>query len=159
MNKREKFKIVDIAGRKWRIEKFDALTGSYIAYKVMGHILPMGLDSVIKGEAAQQNKQNEPVQLPAMSKKEFADLQLDCLHICYEMLPAGKAPVIGENNAWGVADIEDDAALVLALTVHALLFNIGSFFAEGGLQALTESFAGTSLFIAPTLTNGSMPQS
>ncbi|CQR71683.1 hypothetical protein SOV_04790 [Sporomusa ovata DSM 2662] len=151
MEKREQFKIVEIAGRKWRIEKFDAMTGSYIAYKLMGHMLPGGFDGQITGG-------NAPKDRTVMSKKEFADLQLDCLHVCYEVLPAGKAPVIGENGAWGVMNIEDDTITVLALTVHALAFNISGFFDGNALKELIASFSGMTLFNAPTSMSSHSPR-
>jgi hypothetical protein len=151
MNKREKFKIVEIAGRKWRIEKFDALTGSYIAYQIMTQMLPGGIDQqVTGGEAVELASKNRPL----MSKKEFGSLQLDCLHVCCEVLPAGNVPLIGENGAWGVMDIEDDTVTVMALTIHALIFNISSFFGGNALKELIESFSGMSLFNAPMSTNG-----
>jgi hypothetical protein len=151
MNKRENFKIVEIAGRKWRIEKFDAMTGSYIAYQLMSQMLPGGIDQqVTGGEAAAIAPKNRPL----MSKKEFANLQLDCLNVCYELLPAGKTPVIGENGAWGVIGIEDDTITVMALTIHALIFNIAGFFDGNALKELAGSFAGMTLFNAPTSTSG-----
>jgi hypothetical protein len=150
MSKREKSKIVEIAGRKWRIEKFDALTGSYIAYKVMGNSLPGAIDSQVTGGNAPERK--------LMSKQEFMEIQMDCLRVCYEILPAGGAPVIGENGSWGVTNIETDTMTVLMLTIHALIFNISGFFDGNALKDLAESFKGMILFNAPTSTNGPTPQ-
>ncbi|TWH46331.1 phage tail assembly chaperone [Sporomusa sp. KB1] len=156
MSKREDHKIVELAGRKWRIEKFDALTGCYIAYKVMGQVLPMGMDALVKGEAA--NTIVPGPKLPVMSRQEFTELQFDCLGVCYEVLPAGKAPVIGENGAWGVAGLENDTVTVMTLTVHALIFNISSFFDGNALKDLTASFSGTTLFGALISKNLPTPQ-
>lgn len=151
MSKREKNKIIEIAGRKWRIEKFDALTGSYIAYKVMGSVLPMGIDNQI-------TEGNAPKDRTMMSKPEFLEIQMDCLRVCYEVLPAGGAPVIGENGSWGVTNIETDTMTVLMLTIHALIFNISGFFDGNALKDLAESFKGMIPFNAPTSTNGPTPQ-
>lgn len=143
MEKRETHKIVEISGRKWRIEKFDAFTGSYIAYKVLGATLPMGLEEKVKGEKPSMDK------MPVMSKQEFFELQLDCLRVCSEVLPAGSAKVIGDNGAWGVMNVEHDTVLVLALTAHALIFNVSAFFDGEALKGLVGSFAGLKFFNAP----------
>jgi hypothetical protein len=151
MDKREDHKIVELAGRKWRIEKFDALTGSYIAYQLMSQMLPGGLDAQITGDQAPKGR-------PLMSKQEFANLQLDCLHVCYEVLPAGKAPVIGENGAWGVAGLENDTITIVALTIHALVFNIAGFFDGNALKGLVNSFSDMSLFGAQISKNSPTPR-
>ena len=152
MSKREEHKILELAGRKWRIEKFDALTGSYIAYQLMSQMLPGDLDAQVTDGQAPKNR-------PLMSKQEFGNLQLDCLAVCYEVLPAGKAPVIGENGAWGVAGLENDTVAVMALTIHALIFNIAGFFDGNALKDLVASFAGMNPFNALTSTNSPTPQS
>lgn len=146
MSKREDHKILELADRKWRIEKFDALTGSYIAYQLMSQMLPGGMDAQVTEGLAPKNR-------PMMSKQEFGNLQLDCLHVCYEVLPAGKAPVIGENGAWGVVGLKNDAITVMALTIHALVFNIAGFFDGNALKDLTASFSDMNLFSALTSTN------
>lgn len=145
--KREKQKIIELSGRKWQIEKFDALTGSYIAYKVLGAMLPGAIDAqVTQGNAPQERK--------TMSKQEFSELQMDCLKVCKEVLPSGNTPcVIGANGGWGVADVEDNTPLILLLTVHSLIFNISGFFDGNMLQELSKSFAGMKQFIAPTSMN------
>ena len=135
---KEKFKYIELGGRKWVIGKFDALTGSYIATKLMSSALPSGME-----------KQMEGVPLPKgrsfMSREEFMELQIECLKVCYEDLKAGKAPVMGANNAWGVADVDDDMVLVMSLTIHVLIHNVAGFFEEGKLQDLIGSFKGMSL--------------
>ena len=137
MEKREIHKQIEINGRKWRISKFDALTGSYIAYTLMSEILPMGLNSKLGIPS--------PKTSTKMSKEDFINLQKDCLKVCGEVLPAGAAPVIGENGNWGVADAEHDAALVMNLTIQALVWNIPSFFDESLLSSLANAMSGLSL--------------
>lgn len=151
MSKREDHKLLELAGRKWRIENFDALTGSYIAYQLMGQMLPGGMDAQVTEGHASKNR-------PLMSKQDFAALQLDCLNVCYEVLPAGKAPVIGENGAWGVTGLENDTVTVLALTIHALIFNIAGFFDGSALKDLATSFSGMNPFSAPTSPNSPTPR-
>lgn len=131
MDKRELYKVFDFGDRHWRIGKFDARTGSYIAYKLMGEMLPMGIK--IDGVKAPEGS-------PTMSKADFFDLQNDCLKICAELLQAGPAPVMNENGSWGVEGIENDAKLALTLTIHALTWNIADFFDASLLQGLAAGF-------------------
>jgi hypothetical protein len=133
MSKREIYKIFEFGGRKWRIGKFDAMTGSYIAYKLMAEVLPMGL--------GQQAGIPAPSGGRVMSKADFLELQKDCLSVCAEMLPAGPTPVLNEDGTFGVLDLEHDAPTVLALTVQALAWNLSSFFDESLLTSLSETIS------------------
>ena len=132
--KRENRRVVTLSGRQWAIKKFDAFTGSYIAYALLGQMLPGGMDSMVRGETSEK-----PTSI--MSKKDFISIQKDCLSVCYEVLPAGDIPIIGENGNWGVQNIENDSSTVIALTIHALLFNISSFFKGGALADLTKGLS------------------
>lgn len=134
MAKRETEKIVTISGRKFKVEKFDALTGSYIAFMLAEKFLPMGLEAKV-------GLTNMPKGRELLSREEFAQIQKDCLSVVSEVLPARTAPVIAENGLWGVNDIEKDTRLVLLLTVHALAFNIAGFFDGEGLQELKAGLA------------------
>lgn len=137
MPKKETFKDVEVGGRKWRIGKFDALTGSYILYQVMSGVLPMGIETQMTGMGLPKGR-------GMMSKEDFISLQKECLGVCYELVTVGAnnnpVPVILSNGAWGVEGINDDLNIVIALTVHSLLFNLISFFDESALKELTESF-------------------
>lgn len=151
MEKREIYKQTEISGRKWRIGKFDALTGSYIAYTLMSDVLPLALNAKVGIPAPKTGNK--------MSKESFMDLQKDCLKVCCEMLPAGPTPVIDENGNWGVTDAEHDTPLVLNLTIQALIWNVQSFFDESLLASLAESISGISLQGVPTSMSSSTPQS
>lgn len=135
---KEKDKHIELGGRKWIIGKFEARTGSYIAAKIMSSALPSGLEE-------QLNLPSLPKGRSFMSKAEFFELQNECLKICYEDLPAGKSPVMADNDAWGVANIEDDMVLVISLTIHALIHNISGFFVGSGLKDLLASLRGMKL--------------
>lgn len=130
--KRETYKIFEFEERKFRIGKFDAMTGSYIAYQLMGQLLPMGLklDGIPSAPAGSKT----------MNKEDFKELQTECLKVCEEMLPAGPSPVINENGSWGIEDIQKDAKTALALTVQSLMWNVADFFDENLLQALATGF-------------------
>ena len=136
--KRETKKIVEIQGRKFEIRSFDAFTGSYIAFTLMEKMLPMGMEAKVIN-AVKADGGDAAVSLPSralMSKGEFIAFQRDVLSVVGEVLPARTAPLFNENGSWGVADIEDNAMLVILLTIHALVFNIAGFFTGDGLKEL-----------------------
>ena len=143
---RETEKIVEVLGRKFKIKKFDAFTGSYIMFQLMEKVLPMALESKVPVETEQGTVGTLQNELPAnrmhMSRKEFETLQRDCLSVVSEVLPAGTRPVFNTNGTWGLNDMEHNTMLVLLLTIHALAFNVGDFFAAGGLSELQSSLAG-----------------
>lgn len=151
--KRETTKDIELAGRKWRIKKFDALTGSYIAYKLLSQMLPGGLDKQLG---------NMPEGRPIMSKEDFVALQKDCLSVVQELKPAGNTElpvaVILSNGKWGVEGLEDDTVTVLSLTIHALVHNVSGFFDGKALQDLNQSLTGLSLVGALTSMNGPTPR-
>ncbi len=154
MSKRETFKIVELAERRWRIEKFDALTGSFIAYQVMTKMLP----SLMQLQNAKPEEQAAAMQAglmsSSMSKAEFIAFQKDCLSVCKELQSAGgqelPVNVMMADGKFGVSDLDNDVMTVLALTIHALLFNITSFFEENALKSAMGSFQALSLFNAKT---------
>ena len=134
---RETFKDVEIGKRNFRISKFDALTGSYIAYTLMTEALPMGLNTKAGIPLSREMK--------LMSKQDFKELQISCLNVCEEKLPAGLQPIFDESGRWAVIGIEHDTAIVLTLTIQALMFNVKSFFDESLLTSLSEAFSTMSL--------------
>lgn len=140
MKKRETRKTVEIQGRKFEIRAFDAYTGSYIAFTLMERILPMGMGNRVTAALQNEGVNSLPTQgRTLMSKAEFIAFQRDCLSAVSEVLPARNAPVLNANGTWGVENIGDNAALVLLLTIHALVFNISGFFEGNTLKDLTDS--------------------
>lgn len=121
-------------GRKWSIGKFDAMTGSYVAYKLMAEILPMGLGAKV-GVPAQIQKKG----MPTMSRADFQDLQRDCLGVCRELLKSGPAPVLADDGTFAVEGLEHDTKTVLALTIQALAWNVRDFFDESLLSSLAST--------------------
>jgi hypothetical protein len=137
--KRETRKIVEIQGRKFEIRSFDAFTGSYIAFTLMEKMLPMGMEAKVMNTLRAEGKDVDALPTPnraLMSKGEFIAFQRDVLSVVGEVLPGRTAPLFNDNGSWGVADIEDNAMLVIMLTIHALVFNIAGFFGGDGLQEL-----------------------
>ena len=135
--KREAFKELEVSGRKFRVGRFDALTGSYIVTLILMQMLPMGLDTQLGLGAFSQGRS-------LMDKNTFFDVQRDCLKICSEIQSVGNVstplPVMLEDGRWGVADIENDASIVLALTIHTLVFNVTDFFQGDALKEVMTSF-------------------
>lgn len=137
--KRETRKIVEIQGRKFEIRSFDAFTGSYIAFTLMEKMLPMGMEAKVMNTLRAEGQDVDTLPTPnraLMSKGEFIAFQRDVLSVVGEVLPARTAPIFNENGTWGVSDIEDNAMLVIMLTIHALVFNIAGFFGGDGLKEL-----------------------
>jgi len=134
--KREDFKKVKIKDREFIVSKFDALTGSYMLLKVGNILLPI-LGKVDVTKIDKDNPQNSlkgidlasiAIGLTSLTKEDFSYIQIECLKVCHEDLPAGKAPVITPNGQYGINNV--DTKLALVLTVHALIFNVNDFFGD-----------------------------
>jgi hypothetical protein len=87
-----------------------------------------------------------------MNKETFRDVQIECLKVVSELQPVGNvdAPVLLmlPDGRWGISDIETETTIILALTLHVLIFNIADFFQEDALKDLTQTFSGLSQFSA-----------
>jgi hypothetical protein len=136
IEKRPNFKDVKVNGRNFRVKKFDALTGSYIAYRLMAEALPMGVGKAVGIPESASPK--------AMSKQDFIEIQKDCLRVCFEILPAGETCVMGENGQFAASGLEEDASTVLALTVHSIMHNVSGFFGEGLLDSIAKGMSSIS---------------
>lgn len=126
--------------RKFRINKFDARTGSYILYTVMSRFLPSILQLKSDAETiTDMSKVVNPediVSSIAMSEDEFSKLQNAALQVCEEILPAGVTPVLDTSGNFAVIGLEKEAVAVFVLTAQALVFNLSGFFGEDGLTSL-----------------------
>jgi hypothetical protein len=149
--KRETQKDFEFEGRHWIINKFDAMTGSYVAYRLMAEVLPMGIAAKVGIPMPMGGK--------IMSKTDFFELQRDCLMACAENLSAGHIPVMNEEGNFGVVGLENDAKTVMILTIQVLTWNMADFFDEKLWTSLVQSFQGLKLPTAPTSMNTSSPQS
>ncbi|MFC3768361.1 phage tail assembly chaperone [Paenibacillus sp. GCM10012303] len=154
MKPAESYKDVEINGRTFRIRKFDALTGSFMLVKVTGLIAPLFKNVDISklkevGEASEIdlgafNVSGMIAEIGNLSESDFRYVQEKCLQVCGELLPAGVAPILNSNGTFGVAGLEEDTMTVLALTVHAILFNVKGFFAGSPLASLVGGLLNTS---------------
>lgn len=133
MDNIENYKDIELSGRKWRIKKFDARTGSYILFKVLGLFTPvlksLDIKSIKEIKDENINLTEIAANMMSLEEKDFKYIQDKCLQVCYEILPGGPAPVLNDSGNYGVIGIENDIATVLGLTAHALVFNISGFFA------------------------------
>lgn len=126
--------------RKFRINKFDARTGSYILYTVMSRFLPSILQLKSGAETiTDMSKTVNPEDIVSsitMSDGEFNKLQNAALQVCEEILPAGATPVVDASGNFSVIGLEKEAVAVFVLTTQALVFNLSGFFGEDGLTSL-----------------------
>lgn len=126
--------------RKFRINKFDARTGSYILYTVMSRFLPSILQLKSGAETiTDMSKVVNPEDIVSsitMSDGEFNKLQNAALQVCEEILPAGVTPVLDTSGNFAVIGLEKEAVAVFVLTAQALVFNLSGFFGEDGLTSL-----------------------
>ena len=126
--------------RKFRINKFDARTGSYILYTVMSRFLPSILHLKSGAETiTDMSKVVNPEDIVSsitMSDGEFNKLQNAALQVCEEILPAGATPVVDASGNFSVIGLEKEAVAVFVLTAQALVFNLSGFFGEDGLTSL-----------------------
>jgi hypothetical protein len=136
MDKKELFKNIDIDGRKFILGKFDARTGSYILFKLVGILTPLfnsikdleNLDDLNLTELASS--------LFSLSEDDFRYVQDNCLMIVKELLPGGTPQILNEYGIWGANDIEFDTQLVMNLTIQSLVFNVSNFFGGNLLVSL-----------------------
>lgn len=126
--------------RKFRINKFDARTGSYILYTVMSRFLPSilqlksGVETIT--DMSKVVNPEDIVSSITMSDGEFNKLQNAALQVCEEILPAGATPVVDASGNFSVIGLEKEAVAVFVLTAQALVFNLSGFFGEDGLTSL-----------------------
>lgn len=136
--KREDSMTVTLNDTEFRIKKYDAYTGSFIAFTLLQKALPVMFEQ--QAVSAGQLPSNRTL----MSKDEFKSFLVECLRVAEIKKNAGYLPIV---NDYGYLDtsIENDTASVLMLAVHALKFNFESFFSEGAslLQGILP-VAGTS---------------
>lgn len=155
MPTRETSRVVTVGGRRWKISKFDAMTGSYIALKMVSKLSNIAV-GVVSGSVKDPaviaiSIANE---IGTLSKQEFLEVQVECLHVTKELQEVGgkeiENPLRLPDGRWGVAGLEEDALLIMTLASHVLLFNLSDFFDVNALKAAKESFSGLIPFNAKT---------
>ena len=160
----EKFKIVEIDSRKFIINKINPKTSLKLAKLILLAGMP-GLNCFTKTKNIIKNIINNPNSIDkdkmfddivdninlenifeALQKCLLAlsDNDLDkvidwSLTSCSEILPAGNTPVLNFDGTYGVADIENDLFMVVALTAKVLEFNFKGFFNDSRWNSLLKA--------------------
>ncbi|WP_061343001.1 phage tail assembly chaperone [Clostridium botulinum] len=141
------YKDIEINERNFRLKKLDARTGTFMLFKLT-KLLPSVIENIDLDKLDPENlsisnlkdlnltKMLKP--LFELSEEEFRYIQDNCLKVVSENLPAGFQPVLNKNNTWGVLNVENDAVLVMNLTVQSLVFNFMGFFAGSPLTSIIE---------------------
>jgi hypothetical protein len=141
MDKPIVFKDIEVEGRKFRLNKLDARTGSYMTFKLVGILTPLfkniDLESLEDLKLNDLNIIEMSSSLFKLSEDDFRFVQDNCLQVVDELLPAGLQKVLDKSGKWGVLDIEFDAALVMNLTIQSLVFNVTGFFKGSLLSSIT----------------------
>jgi hypothetical protein len=133
---RPKFKDIELSGRQFRLRKFPAQRGGYLAIKVAGILAPV-FDMLAANQGIEISQVIAPVlgALSKLSEADFVDIQNKSLRVCFEILPAGEIQVLNSEGHLGVTGLDDDAMTCLALMVQALVFNLSGF-STGSLSFL-----------------------
>ena len=135
IRRREKYQEFNIGEAKYRVRKFDAMTGSFIAFTIAQKALPAIMESQLGLDGTGR---------PQMSKNEFMDLLNECLSVAEIEKQAGFLPILDGNGHLDLS-LEDDTFTVMIIAMRAIKFNLESFFSEEGGKALSEIMQGLSL--------------
>lgn len=126
---KQKTKIIEINGVSYQLNKMDARTGSYIAFKVSGV-----LNTAVNGDSEAIG-----AAVMGMPRREFDELQTLLLKTVNRLVEAPNGQQIPEPVLTVRGDFVDEAlaydpATVIQLTIQALVFNVGDFFGAAGLS-------------------------
>lgn len=135
------FTDVEINGTKYQVGRFKARDGSWVVAQVLTKMLPAFLEQAFAKETGANLASNRAM----LSEEEFVNLQGHALAVCRRYENGVPMPVFVLPNTWATKDLEYDLTTVMALTIHALVFNIAPFFAEGGLSQLLALLPGLGL--------------
>jgi len=134
------YKDIEVNERKFRLNKLDARTGSYMLFKLMKILTPIfkniKQDSEDNIKLEDLNLDEIAESLFNLPEKEFSYIQDNCLHVIDELLPAGFQKVLNKSGTWGILNIEFDTTLVMNLTIQSLVFNVSGFFIGSPLTSL-----------------------
>lgn len=145
----ELYKMVEINGEMYRIEKFTARVGLKLARLLLAKIAPIiPLLGNEEGEEepaeADDNKLYAAVAaaLESLNDRDVDYLLNTCLRAVSKMLPAGPTAIIDANGFYGIPEVEYDLGLTIRLIVEAIKWGAGDFFGEKGLSLKTLFQAG-----------------
>lgn len=132
---KQKTKVIEEGGVKYRLGKMDARSASYLAMKAAAVIAPAL--STAKGMNKQDAITAAANALPSMPREEFDEIQTMLLRTVVKLVETNgvdmPVPVIKADGSFADEDLCYDAPTVMQLSVQALMFNIGDFFQGAGL--------------------------
>lgn len=132
---KQKTKVIEAGGVKYRLGKMDARSASYLAMKAAAVIAPAL--SNVKGMNKQDAITAAANALPSMPREEFDEIQTMLLRTVVKLVETNgvdmPVPVIKADGSFTDEDLCYDAPTVMQLSVQALMFNIGDFFQGAGL--------------------------
>lgn len=131
---KQKFKEVEVGGKKYRLTKMDARTGSYIAAKLALLAAPL-LKNIKKDKDL--DAESMAALVTGLNRKDFEEIQtllLKRVQLLREKdgVPLPE-PIIMADGSFVDEELEYSTAAVMNLTVQSVMFNVGDFFAEAGL--------------------------
>lgn len=126
------FTDVEINGTKYQVGRFKARHGSWILAQILTKMLPAVIEQALAKEAGAKLASNRT----ALSEEEFENIQGHALAVCRRYENGVPMPIFVLPNTWAIKDLEYDLMTVMALTVHAIVFNIAPFFGGDGLSQL-----------------------
>ena len=131
-------KDVTVDGDSYQIGRFKARDGSWILAQILTKMMPAILESALAKEAGAQL----PPRTTSLTEEEFTSIQGHALAVCRRYENGVPMPVFLLPNTFVVKEMEYDLVKVMKLTVHALVFNLTSFFEGDGLNQILGSMLG-----------------
>ena len=138
------YKMVEIDGEMYRIEKFTARVGLKLARLMLAKIAPI---IPLLGNEEGEDEPNEvndsklyaavAAALESLNDKDVDYLMNTCLRAVSKMLPAGPTAIIDANGFYGIPEVEYDLGLTVRLIVEAIKWGASDFFGEKGLSLKT----------------------
>lgn len=143
------YKDIDVNGRIFRINKFDARKGSFMLFKILKILSPVikSIDIENITEELKNDGENNDIlksidineivdSLCDLEEEDFRYIQDSCLQVIEEMLPARNAPVLNKYGEYEVEGVEQDTGLIMNLTIQSLMFNVSGFFEGSPLGSI-----------------------
>lgn len=138
MTERVTFKDVKIGDVTYRVGSLSPWNGSWIAMLILTKLLPFGMDAALGASKLGAARSVD------MTEAEFNGIQRHCLGVCarYEVLNgvSTATPILMSDGRFAFPELNSDLVTIIALTTHALVFNLAPFFQGDTLKSLKASF-------------------
>jgi hypothetical protein len=128
---------VEINGSSYQIGRFTAEAGSWILLQV----LPKVTNAFVFAQGAQTADQfsigliSQIIgQFSSLDEDAFRRIQQHALAVCRRIENGVPMPIFVPPNKWAIKELEYDTLSVMALTAHALVFNLSPFFDANALK-------------------------